>query len=297
MTTRENLGISGKLARCVFASLLSGLGLAVFALSCFAFPHGHSFRGNQPGMARAYYAAPPNQQQPQHSARAPYSGPQHGSYPGQQQAPARIPDAGVQQMLPHTPYSGPQHAPAPVPYQSPVRPYGGQNLGGQARPTYQGSPNRHQARPPYPGGQQHLGDWLQRHGSMSAFDQQRALQSEPGFNRLSPETQQRLMNDLGRINSMPPAQRQRTLDRIETWERLSPDMRQQVRSSAQAIRSLPPDRQRMVKKAFRDLREYPPEQRQGMLSSPEFASQFTPQERTILHNVLSAEPYEPHPGP
>jgi hypothetical protein len=33
------------------------------------------------------------------------------------------------------------------------------------------------------------------------------------------------------------------------------------------------------------------------MSSHEFESQFTTQERTILHNVLRAEPYEPHPGP
>jgi hypothetical protein len=34
-----------------------------------------------------------------------------------------------------------------------------------------------------------LGTWLQRHGNLPPEQQERALQSEPGFNRLPPETQ------------------------------------------------------------------------------------------------------------
>jgi Protein of unknown function (DUF3106) len=159
-----------------------------------------------------------------------------------------------------------------------------------ARPAPQGP------RPRYENNQQpHLGTWLERHGNLPPEQQERALQSEPGFNRLPPETQQKLLNRLRQINRMPPGQRQRTVDHIEALERLSPQMRQQVRASFQDFHALPEDRQRMVRKAFRDLREYPPEQRQALMSSGQFQTQFSPQERYILGNILAVEPYHPTP--
>jgi Protein of unknown function (DUF3106) len=144
--------------------------------------------------------------------------------------------------------------------------------------------------------QPHLGTWLERHSGLSPQEQEKALQNEPGFNRLPPETQQRLLGRLQQLNRMPPAQRQRMVDRIEVMERMSPEMRQEVRSSVQEFRTLPADRQRLMRKAFRDLKEYPPEQRQAMMSSGQFQAQFTPQERGILGNMLALEPYRPANG-
>ena len=159
-----------------------------------------------------------------------------------------------------------------------------------ARPAMQGP------RPRLENNQPHLGTWLQRHGNLPPEQQEKALQSEPGFKSLPPETQQKLLNRLHQINQMPPNQRQRTVDRIEAMEHLSPQMRQQVRASVQQFHALPEDRQRLVKKAFRDLREYPPEQRAAMMNSGQFQSQFTPQERSILGNILAVEPYQPERG-
>jgi Protein of unknown function (DUF3106) len=155
-----------------------------------------------------------------------------------------------------------------------------------AHPAQQGGrPHAENSQP------HHLGDWLQRHENLSPEQQEKALQSEPGFNQLPPETQQKLLDRLHQINHMPPNQRQRTVDRIEAMEHLSPEMRQQVRTSVQQFHALPVDRQRLVKKAFRDLREYPPEQRNAMMASSQFQAQFTPQERSILGNILTVEPY------
>lgn len=171
-----------------------------------------------------------------------------------------------------------------------ILPLGATTLSCYARPAQQAP------RPRYENNQQpHLGAWLARHGNLTPQQQERALQSEPGFNRLPPETQQKLMNRLQQINRMPPNQRQRTMDRIEALEHLSPQMRQQVRASVQEFHALPEDRQRLVKKAFRDLRAYPPEQRQALMNSGQFQAQFTPQERSILGNILVVEPYQPVP--
>ena len=146
--------------------------------------------------------------------------------------------------------------------------------------------------------QPHLGTWLQRHQNLTPEQQEKALQSEPGFKRATPRDPAKA--------AQPPAAAQQNasgtaaavcVDHIEAMEHLTPQMRQQVRASIQEFRTLPPDRQRLMRKAFRDLREYPPEQRTAMMNSPKFQAQFSPQERSILGNILAVEPYQAVHGP
>lgn len=141
--------------------------------------------------------------------------------------------------------------------------------------------------------QTHLGEWLHNHQNLTPQQQQQALHKEPGFNNLPPQEQQRLQNRLNQLNSMPLQQRQRTIERMEALEKLSPEQRQQVGHVMQQVSQLPMDRQRMVRKAFRDLRDLPPEQRQAILASSQFKGQFSDQERQILGNLMSVEPYMP----
>ncbi|HEX4020763.1 MAG TPA: DUF3106 domain-containing protein [Acidobacteriaceae bacterium] len=165
--------------------------------------------------------------------------------------------------------------------------------GGGHRGEWQHNGWRHEQQPRH---QQHLSEWMRNHQNLTPEQQQRALHNEPGFNRLPPAEQQRLQNRLNQLNSMPPAQRERTLQHMEAVERLSPQQRQQLRHVMQQVSQMPMPRQRMMRKAFRDLRDLPPEQRQAILSSSQFKSQFSDQERQILGNLMSVEPYIP-PNP
>lgn len=142
-------------------------------------------------------------------------------------------------------------------------------------------------------GQAHLPEWLNQHQNLSPQQQENLLRREPGFNRLAPDQQQRVLNGLRTLDSRPPEQRQRLMQRNEMFERLSPEQRQDVRGASQAVRQMPDDRQRMVRRAFNDLRQIPPEQRQAILNSARFSNTFSPQERHVLGNLLSIEPYEP----
>jgi hypothetical protein len=54
---------------------------------------------------------------------------------------------------------------------------------------------------------------------------------------------------------------------------------------------MPPQRQEQIRHAFQQLRRMPPDERQRVLSSA-YGSQFSPQERTVLGNLLSIEPYQ-----
>jgi hypothetical protein len=142
---------------------------------------------------------------------------------------------------------------------------------------------------------EHLEQWMNSHGNMTPDQQQRALTNEPGFRQLPPQTQQHLRDRLNQLNNMPPEQRRRLIERNEAIERLTLPQRQQVRGAMQQLGELPMDRRRMVARAFRDLRAMPPEQRQGLLNSDRFRSQFSPQERGTLGQLLDVAPLLPPP--
>lgn len=207
---------------------------------------------------------------PSHSAPAP----QHSSAPPPRSAPAPQPHNVPQQY----------NAPPPQHY-APVAPH--------TAPQPYNAPQHYPSATTAPGARtQHLADWMQTHQHLDPAEQQKALQQEPGFKSLPPQQQQRLITRLQDLNNKTPEQRQRTLDRVEAWERMSPAQKQQVTNSTAQLRALPPDRQLPLRKAFRDLRDLPPAQRQQMLNSSEFQGQFSAQERGILGNLLTVEPYQ-----
>lgn len=140
---------------------------------------------------------------------------------------------------------------------------------------------------------EHLPQWMARHSDMPLAEQQKALESEPGFHDLPAETQQRLRDRLTQLNNMPPEQRQRLLERNEAIASMSAAQRQQFRGAMQQFSSLPQDRRRLVGRAFRDLREMPEPQRQALMNSDRFRSQFSDEERNTLNNLLAVEPYIP----
>lgn len=147
----------------------------------------------------------------------------------------------------------------------------------------------------------HLQQWMENHRNLSPAEQQRELEKEPGFRDLPPETQQLIRDRLTQLNNMNPQQRARILDRNEAVERLSPPQRQQYRSAVQSFATMPPERRRLAARAVLDLRVMPPEQREQVINSPAFGAQFSPDERSMIRTLLTAEPYAgdraPNPGP
>jgi hypothetical protein len=140
---------------------------------------------------------------------------------------------------------------------------------------------------------EHLGEWLRLHQNLTFAEQERALRTEPGFNRLPPAKQQKLLERLQQLDAMPAARRERMLARLETWERLSPEQRQQVRVGILEVHQMPFDRQVMIHRAVRDLSEFPESQRGGILNSPEFQRHYSDYERQVLATLMMAQPYEP----
>lgn len=197
--------------------------------------------------------------------------------------------AGGQTAVPRPALNGatPRGAARPE-YQRPG--YAGANSGartgaGNVRPALPGN-GRQYAFPPG-----HLGSWMNQHRNLSG--QEQLLRNDPSFNRLPQADQQRLMHQLQQVNQLPPGERERRLERAEKIEHMTSQERGQLAQSTRQLRALPPDRQTRVSQAFRDLRGVPVDQRQTVLDSEHYQSQFSPEERGILTNLLRAEPYEP----
>jgi hypothetical protein len=207
--------------------------------------------------------------QASHPAPAPQSHPSYSPPPQHMAAPPQHMSAPAQ----HTPT-----APARVP-----------------EPSTQTRPQVHATVPPARPGQQHLPEWWNNHRTLSPQQQEDALRREPGFHNLPSDQQQRLVDRLHSLDQKSPEQQQRILARNEAFEHLSPERKQEVRGASQALGQMSPERQQVLRQAFKQLRQMPPAQRQQLLGSGAYASQFSPQERTVLGNLLSIEPYQ-HAG-
>ncbi len=157
---------------------------------------------------------------------------------------------------------------------------------GYSRPAYPGY------KPPTQAPQGHLGDWLNQHRNLPVQDQERSLRGDPSFKRLPPAEQQRVVQQLHQVDQLSEAQRQRRLARADALEHLSTQERMQVNMSARRWAAQPVERQNMMKNAFRDLRAVPLDQRQTVLNSNRYQGVFSPEERSILSDMLRVEPYQ-----
>ncbi|MFI5104098.1 MAG: DUF3106 domain-containing protein, partial [Terriglobales bacterium] len=101
----------------------------------------------------------------------------------------------------------------------------------QGNPQKNSGPAKKKAAPP----EHHMGDWLEAHKNLPPDQQERALESDPGFKNLPPGQQAKLRDQLRRFNSLPPAQRERALLRMKFLASLTPQQRQQIRLSQQQL--------------------------------------------------------------
>jgi hypothetical protein len=155
-------------------------------------------------------------------------------------------------------FGGQQQRPAPVERRLPpgrVQP--GQPYAAPGQP-YATPGQRHLVGPDGRRGGEHLPEWMNQHGGMTLEQQQAALDREPGFRQLPPQTQMQMHQRLAQLNAMTPEQRARTLAHTEAMERLNPAQRSQVRGALEQLGSLPMDQRRQVMRSFRELRMLPP---------------------------------------
>ena len=138
------------------------------------------------------------------------------------------------------------------------------------------------------------GDWLRRYKDKSPQEQEKALNSDPEFQKLPPERQQKLRERLREFNQMPPQKQERVLNRMQQFEQLTPQQRQQARSLQGEVKDVPQERRQQMRIALRNLRQMDAEQRERVMNSDRFKERFNDHERDILKGML-ALPIGPGP--
>ncbi len=154
------------------------------------------------------------------------------------------------------------------------------------RPVQARPPAQNQNHPQPHEGQAHAGDWLRRYKGLPPGEQDRALQNDPGFRRMSPEQQKRLRQQLHYFASLPPREQQRIVNNMDRWAHLTPEQKQQARGVFGHMQQLPPNRRPMVRTAIRDLSVMPPERREEIINSNRFKRMFSPEERDIMRAAV-----------
>jgi len=144
------------------------------------------------------------------------------------------------------------------------------------------------------------GKWLNQHKNLPADQQEKALENDPGFKKLSPPRQAQLRAQLRKFNSLPHDQQEQMLKRMQFMGSLPEEQRNNVRQAHQQFQQLPNDRKQVVKQALRNLRQLPRDKRQQELQSEKFRSSFSDQEQQILRQLAEINPPQPkqeHPAP
>lgn len=167
----------------------------------------------------------------------------------------------------------------------------------------QSQPNAAKDHGPAAKGQNHphpkrrMGDWLREHKDLPLDQQEKLLESDPNFKKLSADHQAALKERLRKFNSLSPEQRERALQRMEFMSRLTQDQRKELRDASRKMQTLPPERRILIHKELRHLREMDPHQRAQTLQSDQFRSTFSPQEQSILQQLSSMTPPGQSRGP
>jgi Protein of unknown function (DUF3106) len=154
------------------------------------------------------------------------------------------------------------------------------------RPVQTRPPAPNQNHPQPHSGQAHAGDWLRRYKGLPPGEQDRALQNDPGYRRMSPEQQKRLRQQLHYFASLPPREQQRVVDNMDRWAHLTPEQKQQARDVYGRMQQLPPNRRPMVRTAIRNLSAMPPERREEVINSNRYKKMFSPEERDVMRAAV-----------
>jgi len=136
---------------------------------------------------------------------------------------------------------------------------------------------------------QHYGDWLRENRSLPPGEQEKRLEQDPYFKKLSPERQEQLRHRLKRFNSFSPEKQKRILHRMDMIRSLPPEKQKEIHEIFSQFRELPSDRKLQLRRTLRQMRSMTPEGREQFLNSPVTASHFTSQEMELLRGLNSLD--------
>jgi Protein of unknown function (DUF3106) len=143
--------------------------------------------------------------------------------------------------------------------------------------------------------------WIEKLRDMPPDQQQRFLENNQQFQRLSPERQEQIRRNLERWNHLTPEQKQQTVAAEQAFERMTPEQRQYVRNVLlPKWQAMPQPRRQVINRHLAMLRNMSPATQQAALNDPRFVQGLSPDEQSMLRELNSLRnpaPLEPTPQP
>ncbi|HUQ49727.1 MAG TPA: DUF3106 domain-containing protein [Terriglobales bacterium] len=133
------------------------------------------------------------------------------------------------------------------------------------------------------------GDWLRQYKDVPVNEQEKALTSDPNFQRLPGDRQEKLRDRLRQFNSLSPEMKDRLLDRMAKYESMTPQERERLQRIQEGMRHLPDDRRKKVRQGFRKIKGLPADQRERFMNSEGFRNEFTDEEREMIKGLTEIE--------
>jgi hypothetical protein len=166
-------------------------------------------------------------------------------------------------------------------------PPGGQPLGSTGRMGMGRGPNP--AGPP-PNGRRGGGfpPMFDQLAKMSPEERNKALESDPHFNRMPPQRQAQIREHLERYSAMTPEQRRQMRDRFDIVNSMAPQNRDRIREVFPRWKQLPADRQQAMREEFHALSGMSAADRERRFNDPEFQKAFAPKEQQLLKDLASS---------
>ena len=132
----------------------------------------------------------------------------------------------------------------------------------------------------------HFGDWLRNSKNLTPQQKEKALESDPNFQKLPSDRQTKLRERLQQFNSLPEDKQQRILQRMETWEHMTPEQHRQARAIFDRLRDLPDGRRNALRDQVRALTTMTPDQRQRYMNSDQYRRNYTDDERDLIQGWM-----------
>lgn len=143
--------------------------------------------------------------------------------------------------------------------------------------------------------------WIDKLRDMPPDQQQRFLDNNQQFQRLSPERQEQIRRNLERWNRLTPEQKQQTIAAEQAFERMMPQQRQYVRNVLlPKWQAMPQPRRQVINRHLAMLRNMSPATQQAALNDPRFVQGLSPDEQSMLRELNSLRnpaPLGPTPQP
>jgi hypothetical protein len=128
--------------------------------------------------------------------------------------------------------------------------------------------------------------WIEKLQGMPPDQQERFMQNNAAFRKMTPERQAQIRANLQNWNRLTPEQQNVVRQRQAVLAQMTPEQRQYVQQDLlPRWRNLPPQRQQAIRQHLQLIKDLSDSDRESKLNDPEFVKGLTPEEQGMLRDL------------